>query len=92
MDRLCQSKPKGPKPSLEKKITKFLKSQYLFYQVRYGKTSIDFLKKRATQISSKSIRCLFCAKLEYLVWFYIPVNSYGHVETVSSPNHIKTGI
>ena len=22
-----------------------------------------------------------------LVWFYVPVNNYSHVQTVSSPNH-----
>ena len=29
----------------------------------------------------RSMICLFG------LWFYAPVNSYGHVETVSSPNH-----
>ena len=39
-------------------------------------------------------------KFTYLIWFlnlawfdfFIPVNSYGHVETVSSPNHTFPGL
>ena len=25
------------------------------------------------------------------LWFYVPVNNYGHVEMVSEPNHTVTG-
>ena len=25
------------------------------------------------------------------LWFYVPVNNYGHAETVSQPNHTVPG-
>ena len=36
----------------------------------------------------------FCFSFHYLfdLWFYVPVNNYGHVEMVSEPNHAIPGL
>ena len=53
----------------------------LFHKTVQGQICILTLRNMTLQVYGSAHKILFCLR------FYVPVNSYGHVEMVSLPNH-----